>query len=99
MHRVCYITLLTLQVSLAEYPQIRALTEQYQCLGLKVLVISDGLNISEEALFGIAKPTNQAFNPTLVLVGTRLGIDRVTPAYWDALMACLQLPQSVGIAG
>lgn len=32
-------------------------------------------------------------------MGVRLGIDRVTPAYWEALKASLRLPQSVGVAG
>ncbi len=39
------------------------------------------------------------FYPTLVLVGTRLGIDKVNMVYWEALASALQLPQSVGIAG
>lgn len=39
------------------------------------------------------------FQPTLVLVGTRLGIDKITPVYWEALISALQMPQSVGIAG
>lgn len=39
------------------------------------------------------------FKPTLILVGIRLGIERVTPVYWEALKACVQMPQSVGIAG
>lgn len=39
------------------------------------------------------------FTPTLILVGIRLGIDRVTPSYWPSLRASLQLPQSIGIAG
>ena len=39
------------------------------------------------------------FSATLILIGIRLGIDRVTPAYWDSLKAALRLPQSVGIAG
>ena len=47
----------------------------------------------------IAKPDGRTFKPTLVLVGTRLGIDNVTPAYWEALGASLQMSQSVGIAG
>ncbi|KAI1053444.1 hypothetical protein LB505_012187 [Fusarium chuoi] len=47
----------------------------------------------------IAKPSGEAFHPTLVLVGTRLGIDKITPVYWEALIAALQMPQSVGIAG
>lgn len=32
-------------------------------------------------------------------MGIRLGIDRITPVYWDALKDSLRLPQSVGIAG
>jgi cysteine protease ATG4 len=47
----------------------------------------------------IAKPDGSLFKPTLVLVGTRLGIDKVTPVYWDALQASLQMRQSIGIAG
>ena len=38
-------------------------------------------------------------SPTLILLGIRLGIDHVTPVYWDGLKAALQYPQSVGIAG
>ena len=47
----------------------------------------------------IAKPPGEDFHPTLVLVGTRLGIDKITHVYWEALIAALQMPQSVGIAG
>jgi cysteine protease ATG4 len=47
----------------------------------------------------IAKPDGTVFKPTLVLVGTRLGIEKVTPAYWQALRASLQMTQSIGIAG
>lgn len=47
----------------------------------------------------IAKPPGEDFRPTLVLVGTRLGIDKITHVYWEALIAALQMPQSVGIAG
>lgn len=47
----------------------------------------------------IAKPEGEAFHPTLILVGTRLGIDKITPVYWEALIASLQMSQSVGIAG
>lgn len=42
---------------------------------------------------------DDTFTPTLILVGIRLGIDRVTPAYWEALKESLKLPQSIGIAG
>lgn len=47
----------------------------------------------------IAKPDGSKFIPTLVLVGTRLGLDKITPVYWEALKATLQMPQSIGIAG
>jgi cysteine protease ATG4 len=47
----------------------------------------------------VAKPDGEEFHPTLILVGTRLGIDKITPVYWEALIAALQMPQSVGIAG
>lgn len=47
----------------------------------------------------IARADDGSFRPTLVLLGIRLGIDRVTPVYWEALKAALQCPQSVGVAG
>lgn len=47
----------------------------------------------------IAKPLGGEFHPTLILVGTRLGIDKITPVYWEALLASLQMAQSIGIAG
>lgn len=47
----------------------------------------------------VARPDGGSFHPTLILVGTRLGIDKITQVYWEALIATLQLPQSMGIAG
>lgn len=47
----------------------------------------------------VAKGNDGQFHPTLILVGTRLGIDKITPVYWEAVAAALQMPQSVGIAG
>lgn len=47
----------------------------------------------------IAKPEGCLFQPTLILVGTRLGIDKINPIYWESLVATLQMPQAVGIAG
>lgn len=77
----------------------RALSHEYQGTGLKVYVNGDGADVYENSFFKLAKASDGTFNPTLILVGIRLGIDRVTPAYWEALKASLQLPQSVGIAG
>ena len=53
----------------------------------------------EDALLRTARADDGIFHPVLVLVGIRLGIDRVTPAYWESLKTSLQLPQSLGIAG
>lgn len=47
----------------------------------------------------VANPGGQQFHPTLILVSTRLGIDKINPIYNEALIATLQVPQSVGIAG
>ena len=86
-----------LQVSaLTDY---RALSHEYESAGLKVYMNGDGADVYEDSFFKLAKANDGTFDPTLILVGIRLGIDRVTPAYWEALKASLQLPQSVGIAG
>lgn len=45
------------------------------------------------------KDANDQFQPTLIVLGIRLGIEKVTPAYHAALQAALELPHSVGIAG
>lgn len=52
----------------------------------------------EENFMRVACSDGQ-FHPTLLLVGTRLGIEKITPVYWEALISALQMPQSVGIAG
>lgn len=66
---------------------------------LRVYMTGDGLDVYEDAFMNIAKSDGGKFNPTLILVGTRLGLDKITPVYWEALKASLQLPQSIGIAG
>lgn len=66
---------------------------------LRVYFTGDGPDVYEDRFMDIAKPNGNDFHPTLILVGTRLGIDKITPVYWEALIAALQLPQSVGIAG
>ena len=77
----------------------RALSHKLPDTGLKIYVNGDGADIYEDSFCKIANADDRVFKPTLILVGIRLGIDRVTPAYWEALKASLQLPQSVGIAG
>ena len=78
---------------------IEALVSRHSETGLRAYVTGDGPDVFEQVMFQIARAEASTFQPTLLLVGTRLGIDRVTPAYWEALKAALQLPQSVGIAG
>lgn len=66
---------------------------------LRVYSTGDGPDVYEDEFMKVAQPDGEKFHPTLILVGTRLGIDKITPVYWEALIASLQLPQSVGIAG
>ncbi|KAI9798549.1 MAG: Cysteine protease atg4 [Piccolia ochrophora] len=78
---------------------IQALCNDRADTPLKVYITSDGSDVYEDGFLNIARPAGAAFQPTLILVGIRLGIDRVTPVYWEALKAALQMPQSIGIAG
>ncbi|EPS37461.1 hypothetical protein H072_8846 [Dactylellina haptotyla CBS 200.50] len=77
---------------------IQALTEKHD-EGLKVYITGDGGDVYEDAFRKVAISDHGVFHPTLVLVGIRLGIERVTPVYWEALKSSLMMPQSVGIAG
>ncbi|KAI8189201.1 putative cysteine protease ATG4 [Colletotrichum sp. SAR 10_70] len=76
-----------------------SLTNAQEQPSLRVYSTGDGPDVYEDKFMKIAKPDGTRFHPTLILVGTRLGIDKITPVYWDALIAALQMPQSVGIAG
>ncbi|KAK2747821.1 cysteine protease atg4 [Colletotrichum kahawae] len=78
---------------------IQSLTNAQEQPPLRVYSTGDGPDVYEDKFMKIAKPDGTRFHPTLILVGTRLGIDKITPVYWDALIATLQMPQSVGIAG
>ncbi|KAL8771743.1 MAG: hypothetical protein Q9209_002934 [Squamulea sp. 1 TL-2023] len=78
---------------------IQALTQDRPAMNLKVYINGDGADVYEDRLLSLATAGEGQFTPILILVGIRLGIDRVTPVYWDALKASLQLPQSIGIAG
>lgn len=101
---LCYRKKHTVSLEIATTPcsfltVCRALSHEYQGTGLKVYVNGDGADVYEDSFLKLARAGDGTFTPTLILVGIRLGIDRVTPAYWDALKSSLQLPQSVGIAG
>ncbi|KAF2399828.1 hypothetical protein EJ06DRAFT_543324 [Trichodelitschia bisporula] len=76
---------------------IQELVKQYDT-GLRVY-IRDGTEVYEDSFLKAAMTKSGEFQPTLVLMGVRLGIDRITPVYWEALKVALQMPQSIGIAG
>jgi cysteine protease ATG4 len=78
---------------------IQDLVNKYRGAGLRVYVSGDGADVYEDKLKQIAFDDDGQWQPTLILVGTRLGIDKITPVYWEALKASLQIPQSIGIAG
>ncbi|KAJ9326487.1 hypothetical protein DTO027B5_287 [Paecilomyces variotii] len=78
---------------------IQALSRECHDAGLNVYVTSDTSDVYEDKFRAIARGDSGNITPTLILLGLRLGIDRVTPAYWEGLKAILQYPQSVGIAG
>ncbi|KAI1430939.1 hypothetical protein GGR50DRAFT_700668 [Xylaria sp. CBS 124048] len=77
---------------------IQALTNAHEP-NLRVYSTGDGPDVYEDNFMKIAKPDDKTFHPTVILVGTRLGIDKITSVYWEALVASLQMSQSIGIAG
>jgi cysteine protease ATG4 len=78
---------------------IKELAHAHKAAGLRVYVTGDGATVYEDSLRHAATDADGNFRPTLILVGTRLGIDKINPLYYDALKGALQMRQSVGIAG
>ncbi|KAI1932727.1 Cysteine protease atg4 [Ophidiomyces ophidiicola] len=76
---------------------IAALSSEYKQAGLNVYLSIDGPDVYEDRFRQIAGPG--ITRPTLILLAIRLGIDKVTRVYWEALTAVMRYPQSVGIAG
>ena len=72
--------------------------------GLRVYVTPSSSEVYEDRFLSIAcadptKPDPATIQPTLILLGIRLGIDRITPVYHAALKSSFTYPQSLGIAG
>ncbi|KAK9239533.1 hypothetical protein V1525DRAFT_26532 [Lipomyces kononenkoae] len=65
---------------------------------LRVYIGGDAGDVYEDSFMRVSGGPGD-FKPTLVLLGIRLGIEKITPVYYEALKFCLQIPQSVGIAG
>lgn len=79
--------------------RFRQLANGYKPSGLRVYITGDGSDVYEDSLMEVAKAADGTFRPTLILVGTRLGIDNINPVYWEALKGTLRISQSIGIAG
>lgn len=60
---------------------------------------SDSSDVYEDTFRTIAADQDGQVQPTLILLGIRLGPDRITPVYYEALKSTLTYPQSIGIAG
>lgn len=80
---------------------IAALSTECADAGLRVYVTPSTSDVYEDRFRGIAarSPTDSTITPTLILLGIRLGLDRITPVYHEALKRSLMYPQSIGIAG
>lgn len=66
---------------------------------LRIYSTGDLPDVYEDSFMAIAKPNGVEFHPTLILVCTRLGIDKINQIYEQALISTLQMEQSIGIAG
>ncbi|KAK3346221.1 hypothetical protein B0T25DRAFT_460084 [Lasiosphaeria hispida] len=77
---------------------IQALAREHDN-SLRVYSTGDLPDVYEDSFMAVANPDGQCFHPTLILVCTRLGIDKINQVYTEALISTLQLPQSIGIAG
>ncbi|PNS21418.1 hypothetical protein CAC42_1197 [Sphaceloma murrayae] len=78
---------------------IQALVNAHHPSSLRVYVRPDDSDVYEDSFLATARSEGGAFKPTLILLGTRLGIDRINPVYHTALSQALTSPRSVGIAG
>ncbi|KAI1612425.1 autophagy-like protein 4 [Exophiala viscosa] len=80
---------------------IKELSAECAAAGLRVYVTPSASEVYEDRFRSIAatNPTDPTLKPTLILLGIRLGLDRITPVYHEALKSALTYPQSIGIAG
>lgn len=67
---------------------------------LKIHVAMDNTVVTEEIeLLCQGEEKDSIWNPLLLVIPLRLGLLNINPIYIDALKACLQMPQSVGMIG
>jgi len=77
---------------------IQALCGEFDA-GLKVHIGSNSGDIYENDVFKVAKDKDGNFQPILILLGVRLGIENINKLYWSSLKSILQSEESVGISG
>jgi len=80
---------------------IKELSTECAAAGLRVYVTPSASEVYADRFRSIAaaSPSDPTIMPTLILLGIRLGLDRITPVYHEALKSILTYPQSIGIAG
>lgn len=80
---------------------IKELSTECAAAGLRVYITPSASEVYEDRFRSIAaaSPSDPTIKPTLILLGIRLGLDRITPVYHEALKSSLTYPQSIGIAG
>ena len=80
---------------------IKELSAECAAAGLRVYVTPNTSDVYEDRFRSIATTDSNSntIQPTLILLGIRLGPDRITPVYYEALKSSLTYPQSIGIAG
>lgn len=84
-HEVCYM--------------LRKCVERHGMASLRMEVAEDGAVYRERIRQLCELPSNGTWRSLVLLVPLRLGLDRLNPEYVPALLACLQLPQCLGIIG
>lgn len=77
---------------------IQALCSDFDS-GLSVYIGSDSGDIYENDVFKVAKDDTGVFQPVLILLGVRLGVESINKLYWNSLKSILQSSESVGISG
>lgn len=77
---------------------IQALCNDFDS-GLTVYIGSDSGDIYENDVFKVAKDDTGVFQPVLILLGVRLGVESINKLYWNSLKSILQSSESVGISG
>jgi cysteine protease ATG4 len=66
--------------------------------GVRILVAMDGIVYCDEVR-SAAQPDGDEWEPLLLLIPLRLGLDKFTPAYAPTVLGLMRMPQCVGVIG